>query len=301
MSALLVTRRGSINAWECDQWGHMNVQFYLAKASDAQAALAASLGLGPSRLRQAGQGVLTVADRILFKRELRAGDTFCVHSGVRGIAADGTLDFASRMTNTESGVEAASFETRARLVDLTSGQALGWPDDALARARELTDEHVDVPPPKPMAHAQPPVRDLDRLILSYRGSIESWECEEGGIVPPRFHIARFADCANHLFRELGLNKASMRANNLGSAALDYEIDYHRPMRVGQVVETRSGMLDAGDKVFHFFHHLIDSSSGELITSIVVAALFFDLVARKSVAMPEPVRARAERLIATSLS
>ena len=72
------------------------------------------------------------------------------------------------------------------------------------------------------------------------------------------------------------------AAGFGSAALDYDIVYHRPMRVGQAVEVRSGLLNAGDKVFHFFHHLVDSSTGEAITSIVVAAVFFDLVARKSV-------------------
>ena len=26
-----ITGRGAINPWECDQWGHLNVQFYLAR------------------------------------------------------------------------------------------------------------------------------------------------------------------------------------------------------------------------------------------------------------------------------
>ena len=78
---LWVTGRGAINPWDCDQWGHMNVQFYLAKASDAQAVLAARLGLSPSRLRAAGCRPMPVADRILFKRELRAGDIyFCTRA-----------------------------------------------------------------------------------------------------------------------------------------------------------------------------------------------------------------------------
>jgi len=84
--------------------------------------------------------------------------------------------------------------------------------------------------------------------------------------------------------------------NLGSAALDYEIEYLQPMRAGQAVEMRSGLLDAGDKVYHVFHYLVDSSTGEVITSIVVAALFFDLAARKAVAIPDAVRGEMARLI-----
>ena len=38
--------RGNANAWECDERGHMNVQFYLAKASEAVGNLAALAGLG---------------------------------------------------------------------------------------------------------------------------------------------------------------------------------------------------------------------------------------------------------------
>ena len=57
MTALTVTYRGCVNSWECDQWGHQNVQFYLSKAADAQAALCCELGLSPSYLRRTGRAV----------------------------------------------------------------------------------------------------------------------------------------------------------------------------------------------------------------------------------------------------
>jgi acyl-CoA thioester hydrolase len=45
------TFRGSVAAWECDQYGHMNVQFYTARISDAAASvmLAANFGQKASR------------------------------------------------------------------------------------------------------------------------------------------------------------------------------------------------------------------------------------------------------------
>ena len=100
-----ITGRGAINPWECDQWGHLTVQFYLAKASDAQAHLAARLGLVPSRLRSAAGSLMPSTDRALFKRELRAGDIYFIRSGIRALTADGTLaTILSRYGFSESDV-----------------------------------------------------------------------------------------------------------------------------------------------------------------------------------------------------
>ena len=64
--------RSSVQTWECDQMGHMNVQFYVEKACDALAAFGAGLGLGPRALAHQGQ-VLEPADHhIRFLRELQA-------------------------------------------------------------------------------------------------------------------------------------------------------------------------------------------------------------------------------------
>ena len=294
-----ITGRGAINPWECDQWGHLNVQFYAAKASEAQAALASLLGLVPSRLRGGAVALLPLTDRILFKRELRAGDTFFIRSGVRTISPHGTLALASRMVNQETGVESAAFETRWCWADLASAAPQPWPEDVLGAALAVAGDLPQAPLPRPMAHAVPAATNLERAQLTYRGSVQTWECDANGTAPPRAHIARFADCVPHLFRSMHMSKDELLQRQLGSAALDYDIAYHQPMRVGQAVEIRSGLLDMGEKVFHFFHHLVDSSSAAPITSIVVAALFFDLVARKSVPVPDFVRREGQILLARS--
>lgn len=292
-----ITGRGAINSWECDQWGHLNVQFYLAKASDAQAHLAARLGLMPSRLRSSAGSLMPATDRALFKRELRAGDICFIRSGVRAVAADGTLDIASRMVNQETGIESAAFETRLRWVGPDRTTPLPWPDDVAAAAATLAGEPAELQRPQPMADVLPMQQQPEHLLLTYRGSVEAWECDSAGVAPPRAHIARFNDAITHLFRAMKIDRAELFASGLGSAALDYDIVYHRPLRSGSAVEIRSGMLALSDKVFHLVHYVLDSASGEVITTIVVAALFFDLAARKSVPMPAAVRAEAQRLLA----
>lgn len=292
-----ITGRGAINSWECDQWGHLNVQFYLAKASDAQAHLAARLGLMPTRLRSLKGSLMPVTDRALFKRELRAGDIYFIRSGIRAVAADGTLDIASRMVNQETGIESAAFETRLRWVGPDRTTPLPWPDDVAAAAATLAGELAELQRPQPMADVLPMQQQPERLLLTYRGSVETWECDADRVAPPRPHIARLNDAITHVFRALKIDRAELFASGLGSAALDYDIAYHRPLRSGTAVEIRSGMLALSDKVFHLVHYVLDSASGEVITTIVVAALFFDLAARKSVPIPAAVRAEAQRLLA----
>lgn len=45
--------RGNANAWECDELGHMNVRFYLAKAMEALGNLADKAGLNGVYLQDA--------------------------------------------------------------------------------------------------------------------------------------------------------------------------------------------------------------------------------------------------------
>lgn len=294
---VLVTGRGAVNPWECDQWGHMNVQFYLARASDAQAHLAACIGLPPSRLRATGAALRPVADRTLFKRELRAGDIYFVRSGIRSVDPAGAMTIASRMINQSSGAESAAFETQWRWTDPDGLRALPWPDDVRAAASALAGDLPDMVPPPPMADVLPggPPR-LDALPLTYRGSMESWECGPDGIAPPRAHIARFNDAITHLFRAMQIDRGALLASGTGSAALDYDIVYHRPIHAGKALDIRSGVLAVGEKLFHVVHHIVDAADGKPLTTIVVAALFFDLAARKSVPIPPAIRAEALRVM-----
>lgn len=206
-----VTGRGSVNMAECDQWGHMNVQFYLARATDAQAHLAARIGLAPSRLRKEALSLRPLADRTLFKRELRGGDIHMIRSGIRAVHPEGTIDIASRMTNLVTGVESAAFDTRLALMG-PDDATRPLPDDVRSAALDLSGDLPEMPAPPPRAAVQPlGAPPLDRMLLTYRGSIEPWDCDTDGVAPPRAHIARFNDAITHLFRAMALDRRALLA------------------------------------------------------------------------------------------
>src|SRR5690349_3694340 len=53
---LLLTYRGAVYPWHCDQNGHMNVMWYVGKFDEATWSLMARIGVTRSYLRDAGRG-----------------------------------------------------------------------------------------------------------------------------------------------------------------------------------------------------------------------------------------------------
>lgn len=295
MTLPLVTYRGCVNTWECDQWGHQNVRFYIAKASDAQAALCGAIGLTPAFLRESGLMVRTVRDRVLFKRELHAGDAVSIRSGVRD-ARGAAIRYYSVLNNEETGTRSAVFETEARLVDAGSDEPVELPRAVAARAHALADVHASHPPPAPPDGPRAPVAATPHALLTHRGAVDSWERDEWGSTPPQFQVGRLAQAATRLIEHLGLSRDVLLGRKLGAAALDYVIDYRAPLRPGQTIDVRSGVIEVGRKVLRIYHHLIDFAQGDIATHMEVALVFFDLTARKSVAMPHEIVAGARDLM-----
>ena len=56
----LLTYRGTIYTWHCDQFGHMNNMWYAGKFDEASWNLLVQIGITPSYLRDANCGMATV-------------------------------------------------------------------------------------------------------------------------------------------------------------------------------------------------------------------------------------------------
>src|SRR3546814_14706816 len=68
------TYRGSVAAWECDQYGHMNIQFYVGRISDAAASIMMEAGFGRDAFVKHRLGSVAVNQNIDYLSELHAGD-----------------------------------------------------------------------------------------------------------------------------------------------------------------------------------------------------------------------------------
>ena len=77
-----VTYRGTVYPTQCDHMGHMNVMFYVQKFDEAVWQVLAGIGLTAARMRGDQIGMAAVEQHIIYKRELRAGDSVSIRSGI---------------------------------------------------------------------------------------------------------------------------------------------------------------------------------------------------------------------------
>ena len=136
MSGFIETYRGAVAAWECDHLGHMNVQFYVARASEATWHFLHAIGMGPSVVREKRIGLAAVQQDIRYRREMLAGDLAIVQSGVLAIGSK-SLTVLHRLINAGSGEIAMTMTNIGVCMDLDNRKAMPLPEEVRARAALL--------------------------------------------------------------------------------------------------------------------------------------------------------------------
>jgi acyl-CoA thioester hydrolase len=140
MSEQLITHRGTIYPWQCDHMGHMNVMWYVGKFDEATWNLAAAIGITPSYLRNRGRLMVAVEQRIVYRRELLAGDVVTIDSARLAVGGS-SIRFMHRMRNAESGMLASLTVLTGVHLDAASRRSCPLPDEVrqAAQGRVLRD------------------------------------------------------------------------------------------------------------------------------------------------------------------
>jgi acyl-CoA thioester hydrolase len=140
-AGLVETYRGTVYPWHCDHMNHMNVMWYVGKFDEATWNLFAMLGMSAAWLREHGRGMAAIDQRIAYQRELHAGDTVFVRSGLLEVGAK-VVRFFHEMVHAESGHVCAVTQLVGAHLDTTARRAVAWPDEWIGRARERLVQHA---------------------------------------------------------------------------------------------------------------------------------------------------------------
>ena len=135
-SAALLTYRGAVYPWHCDQMGHMNVMWYVGKFDEATWHLFHAIGLTPTFLRESNRGMAAVEQNIQYKRELLAGDIVSVYSVVLEIK-DKSLRFSHEMRKADTDEVAATTVLTGVHLDKAVRRACAFPDSIKETAAAL--------------------------------------------------------------------------------------------------------------------------------------------------------------------
>lgn len=278
---------GGVNTWECDEMGHLNVRFWVAKAQEGLAGLAAQLGM-PRAFARDGESTLIVREQhIRFLREAKPGASLHMTGGVIEIGeSDARLLLVIRHLD---GQPAATFQL---LVDHATTRELRpfpWPERILQRAKALAVEvpayaaarSIDLSPVVPTASlARADELGLKRIGL---GVIGPAECDVFGRMRPELFIGRVSDGVGRLFGDVRPGPANGESDaKIGGAVLEYRVLHLGWPEAGDGVELRSGFAGCDARTRRVMHWMVDPQSGRPWASAEAVVVSFDLERRKVV-------------------
>lgn len=291
--------RGGVNTWDCDEMGHMNVRFYVVRAMEGLAGLAAEMGLPHAFAPHANATLVVREHHIRFLKEAHAGAPLHMLGGVIEIG-ETEAKLLQLLVHSATGELAATFQTTVAHVTPREGEVFPWPSIVRERAKALTVEvperaqarSVDLSPSTPQASlARANDLGLTRISL---GALSTGECDAFGRMRAEQFIGRVSDGIGAFIaplRDIVAGAADPPPGRVGGAVLEYRIVYLAWPRLGDRLEVRSGLIGAEGRVLRCAHWLLSPDTGQPFGTSTVSAITFDLDARKAVAISPAAAAK----------
>jgi acyl-CoA thioester hydrolase len=296
--------RGSVNTWECDEMGHMNVRFYVARMMEGLAEFAHQAGLSHAFRPRARSTLIPRDQNIRFLKEFRAGQSFVMKACVLEVTEDSIL--LHQQIDHVSGEPGAAYRTWIDHLDIDSGRTFPWSDTTRANFEQLKGKAPAELAPRsldmsvaPRASATMADADAVNAPLIGRGVVQPGHCDPSGRMLAEFFIARLSDSIGHLlqpWREEVGKAAAARGETVkaGGAVLEYRLVYRRWPGVGDRFVIRSGRGFMKEKAHSFIHWILDPDSGEAWCTAEAVAVAFNIETRKIIpASPEALKALAK--------
>lgn len=304
MSELIEVARSSVQTWECDQMGHMNVQFYLERADQALAVFGNAMGLGPRVLAERGQRLAVAEHHVRFLREQRPGAPFYILAGIVQHSATG-FTLYEEMRNTLSHDPAATFVADVELQDRKTGAPVALPDAPVLAA----DRQIDLP-----AHGAPRGLDMEvpraplsleeaeglGMVTIFRGQVTPAQVDVEGRFARRQAMGVISDGIPNLLAQIRGDDRSKNPSE-GGAALEYRFVYREPLHVGDLIVVMSALKEVKEKTYTWCHWMFDGESGKAVASAEAVAIALDLETRKVIPIPDGMRGMLEKKVIAGLS
>ncbi len=293
--------QGSVNTWECDDGGHLNVRFHFERAMTGLAHLARALEMPRAFTARAGATLVPLEAHIRFLREARPGAPLVMHGGV--VKLEETQAQVCLDMRHADGAPASCFMLKVAHVDTRGFRPFRWS----ARSRDASKRLRCALP----AHAKPPSIDLARTPseeASLQRALELGATRIGGAMATpdqcdafarlrgEHFVGRVSDSVPNLLSQWRQEAAA--ANNGASApagaVVEARVVYRRFPRPGDLIEVYRGVAEVGEKTLRLVHWLCDPESGRAWASMEAVALTFDTATRKTIAPSPEARARLSR-------
>ncbi|CAN7498252.1 thioesterase family protein [Aminobacter sp. LjRoot7] len=309
ISGLRDVWRGGVATWECDEMGHMNTRFYVARCMEAIAMLFGQAGL-PRLFAPTSATTLAIRTmHIRFLREARAGTSMHISAGFSAIG-DGTAEIVAMMFDSASNDCAATFRLGLGHVATADGGKRPWPE---AFAHRVATELVDTPRlalprgvgdlPATTSASGARAEQLGLHLLG-QGAVPHQACDPWGKFLPHAFVGAMADSVRNIItplRELCASHSDRAGPHFGAAALEFLIRLDDLPGSGDCWEVRSGLACGDGRTMNIVNWMLDPFSGKPVGSMEVVAICFDLETRKLIPIAPAAQAELAAWIVPNLA
>jgi acyl-CoA thioester hydrolase len=289
---------GTVPPEEIDHLGHMNVHFYATKARSATRALAGEYGLSKEACDERGV-LLAVPDTFTrHYREQLVGARLAVMTGVLSVSEQG-LRLYHELVNRDSGELAATFVHHVQLQDRKTRAPCAFPAGLAERAQASI---VGWP-----EHGKPRTADLGSLPTGLTLSVARERSLESR--KPRVIEADACDADGYYDTSFGPELVwggepiSRRGftplhetedgKKFGWATLESRHVMVATPRVGARIQSFSAEVELARKTSYRHSWVFDLDREEIVCISSNVNLAFDIGARKSMEIPDAIRANMQ--------
>jgi acyl-CoA thioester hydrolase len=295
--------QGSVNTWECDDGGHLNVRFQLERAMAGLAFLAGAMGM---RTANAGAIFLPLDLHVRFLKEARPGAGLVMHGGVLDLEESGA-NICLDMRHSD-GAPATAFRLQVAHVEPRDLKPFPLSSKTRAAAAKLMCALPEHASPRSVDVTRAPsdvkLARAKELGLARIGGhlVTPDQCDPFGRLRAEHVFGRVSDSIPNLISQWR-QKLAKDAAKTGApvepagAVVEARVVFRRWPRAGDLIEVHSGVAEVSAKTNRLVHWLVDPVSGAGWASVEAMALTFDIATRKAITpSPEALAAMTARVI-----
>lgn len=296
--------QGSVNTWECDDGGHLNVRFHFERAMIGLAHFASALGMPRASSPSAGATLVPLEAHVRFLREARPGAPLSMHGGVVDLGeTDATLCLDMRHAD---GAPASCFTIRVAHANTNDFRAFPWSSRTRTAAQRLSCALPDHATARSIDLARAPgeasrARAVELGAMRIGGAlVQPDQCDAFGRLRGEQFVGRISDSVPNLLARWR-QEAQGVAGAPAGAVVEARFVFRRFPRAGDLIEVHSGVAEVGEKTLRLVHWIVDPESGAAWASMEAVALTFDTATRKAIApSPEARAAMQQRVVALTI-
>jgi acyl-CoA thioesterase FadM len=109
-------------------------------------------------------------------------------------------------------------------------------------------------------------------------------------------VHRFTDACLQVVAAIGMDAAYMQAERRGYSTFELALEIREAPRLGDPYLVETGIAHLGNSSVRLLHHMSDPRSGRRLARLGQFGVQLDLDRRRPAALPDEIRARAQRLL-----